>query len=264
MSSKLYDEAVFAVGRYLKNYSGVVFDKRSEQLFNGVFILHEGRHFLGTAAHCLEHIDRAEDFSGLHIMTMRRRFGMSAALPMATTYSLPTDHYDVGVLEFSDDLATSLGASWIDETSASSAEAQIGRHVCSVGTPGTRTSDKEVLGHRVTELQPDFIVSSITERDASRLSDYNSDVDILVEWPDKARDKDGRPTAHCGTFAGMSGSGVFLIPPMHEGRVWSPSETELVGIFTSQYPETRLWKFQRIELLFEAIRIHIQQSPPLR
>jgi len=46
---------------------------------------------------------------------------------------------------------------------------------------------------------------------------------------------------------GMSGGGVWSIPGVTKGEIWSASKTQLLGILIGHYRESKLLRFVRIE-----------------
>lgn len=115
----------------------------------------------------------------------------------------------------------------------------VGEAVSIYGFPGELAQKVE---HRITGRQGMAGFPHVTLQAVREISDapepLDPSIDLIIDFTYDEETCDPR---------GMSGCGAWSIPSLKEGKIWSPHESQLLGIQSGFYPKSKLLKFVRIE-----------------
>jgi hypothetical protein len=248
-----------AVAERVKRSIAILASDHAQNQFSGVFVCYEGRVVLVTASHCLADVGDAKT---LKIATYGH---MSGGVPIGDLASVrvrmessdPAPREDIAAFAIPGSLVEELGVVPVGQEDCSSRDLNPGRLVVLPGFPSellTVVSSSPVA----VRPTPFIFFSNVAKRspDPEELTTpFDPQVDVFVEYsPERLRRSEDEVRMRSIHPRGFSGAGLFSVPGLADGKLWSPSGVKLAAVQSSYLPVSGLLRAKRIDLLPHLMR----------
>lgn len=257
MPSDVTKFAVTAAIERAKSSVAVFISDGGQNEFSAILLKLGRFHLAVTAAHCVRDI---KDRRSLIMSTFAS--GPPGVLVLDPNFHALTE-VDIGVITLEPSCAEHLAVHWLGLEDLDSNLATPGQNVVLIGFPASLFSVAEAGPQSVASPQPVGLalevsfkrpVSSLRRADDPRVDFYlNWDVGKIL---DRSTD---RPLAALDP-SGMSGSGVFWIPPDTGQHLWSPTAIRLSGILSSTIEREGLIRCMRVEHALTLLGVPLEIS----
>ena len=155
------------------------------------------------------------------------------------------DDEDIAALKIYDAAKYLPYTSFHDLSSQGDTKISVGETVNIFGFPGEIA---QFVEHRMTSKQGNIAFSQFQQQEVRQISDapceLNPDVYFITDY--SFDDNTSAPK-------GLSGCGVWNIPKVTDNKIWSPQQSQLLGIQSAFYPDSKLLKVIRIERIIKLL-----------
>ena len=264
-ANDIEDEAYNALLQYIASCTVIVTGAdKNFQHGSGVAVKYANQYYILTAAHVLK--DEPDNkkiriigkpdapIKIVHKDHLPNAIFSRTSGPLAysTAVSLPIDERiignddeDIAALEIHDAEKYLPHTIFHDLSSQGETRNSAGEIVNIFGFPGEIA---QFVEHRMTREQGNIAFPQFQQREIRQIIDAPCELDPAVWFVTEYSFEDNT----CNP-KGLSGCGIWNIPKVKDNKIWSPQQSQLLGIQSAFYPDSKLLKVIRIERIIKLL-----------